>query len=61
MYLDVCMYVRMYVRQIAKIMAENISTYEQMKGFIFSLYSQFNSQKRYATCFLVDSLATLMY
>ena len=52
-------YIYIYTQQIAKIMARNVSTYKHIKTIVSPFYFYFNSQQRYAICFLEHSLACL--
>ena len=57
-YMNVC--TSIYMQQIAKIMAQNISIYEHIETIVSSFYFHFNGQRRYVVCFLIHSMASLM-
>ena len=55
------MCISIYMQQIAKIMAQNISIYNHIKTIVTLFYSHFNGEWRYVMCFLIYRMASLMY
>ena len=51
MYVYRNMCISIYMKQIGKNMAQNISTYKHIKTIISSFYSHFNGEWRYVMCF----------